>query len=93
MLFNERFQELRKSGESFLKSGFWARREMIKALLEKDDFNLNEFLEILLIILSIEQSSAKINQKLWHRILELRQNADYLNLNPRLQLENLLNEV
>lgn len=93
MLFDERFQALRKSGEAFLKSGFWARREMIKTLLEPDDFNLSEFLEILLVVLSREKLSTKVNSKLWHRILDLRRNADYLNLNPRLQLENLLNEV
>ncbi len=92
MLFDERFQALRKSGEAFLKSGFWARREMIKTILEPDDFNLNEFLEILLMILSGGQTRAKTNPKLWHKILDLRHNADYLNLNPRLQLENLLND-
>lgn len=93
MLFDERFQRIQTSGEVFLKSGFWARREMIKTLLEPDDFNLNEFLEILLMILSREKRSPNINVKLLHRILELRKNVDYLNLNPRLQLENLLREV
>ncbi|MBI4086003.1 MAG: hypothetical protein HY433_02020 [Candidatus Liptonbacteria bacterium] len=93
MLFDGRFREMRKSGEAFLKSGFWARREMIKTLIEPDDFNLSEFLEILLMILSNKEIPAKINLKLWHKILDLRRNTDHLNLNPRLQLENLLNEV
>lgn len=93
MLFDERFKALQKSGESFLKSGFWERREMIKTFLDQDDFNLNEFLEILLMMFSQGKLSKKVNLKLWHRILELRRNTDYLNLNPRLQLENLLNEV
>lgn len=119
MLFDERFRALQKSGENFLKSGFWERREIIKTLLEKDDFNLSEFLEVLLMLLSFDklpfeglsqapqgqsngrmvsrvepsqkETPATTNSKLWHRILDLRRNADYLNLNPRLQLENLLN--
>ncbi|GEM_PF-337716 len=91
MAKDEKFRSLRQSADALLRSGFWERRTMIKALLEKDDFNLTGFLEVLLMhIAEIVRAEGKHFAR-WHKIIELRRQADYFNLNPRLQLENLLN--
>jgi len=67
------------------------RRDFIKKLMERDDFNLTDVLDSLILILASRgiDNAAKIRQ--WHKFMRLRHEAAYFNLNPRLQLENLLN--
>lgn len=83
------FGELKKAAEKFLKSGFWERRSVIKAMLENEDFNLPRFLESLLIVVSGSAAKGK-NTELWHKISALRRDSESYNINPRLQLEALL---
>ncbi len=88
-LKDEKFRSLYQIVGTFLKSNFWARRNVIRMLLEDDKFNINEFLEVL----SIALANGKLTPdkfNLWHALLRLRLQTDYLNLNPRLQLENLI---
>lgn len=58
----------------------------IKELIAKDNFNLNYFLEKLIIYLSTD---VKKNYSLLKKVLFLKKMSRF-NLNPRLQLENLL---
>ncbi len=87
---DENFKLLRQSAEKFLKSGFWEKRNIIKVMLENEKFNLSYFLETLLILISKNAASGK-NPDLWHKISALRRDSESYNINPRLQLENLLN--
>ncbi|MDO8664864.1 MAG: hypothetical protein Q7K44_04990 [Candidatus Liptonbacteria bacterium] len=86
---DENFRLLRQSAENFLKSGFWERRNVIKAMLESEKFNLSRFLEALLILISRNAASGK-NLDLWHKVSALRRDSESYNINPRLQLESLL---
>ena len=83
------FQSLCQAAEKFLKSGFWDRRNIIKAMLEDEKFNFSVFLETLLILVS-KNAVDKKNSDLWHRISALRRDGESYNVNPRLQLESLL---
>lgn len=85
---DEEFKSLIKDAEAFLKSGFWERRNTIKAMLEKEGFDLSRFLEAVLIVIS-KTASGK-NSELWHKVSALRRDSESYNINPRLQLENLL---
>ncbi len=95
---DENFGLLRQSAEKFLKSGFWERRNVIKAMLESEKFNLSRFLEALLILISRNAASGRFdtahhkkNADLWHKVSALRRDSESYNINPRLQLEALLN--
>lgn len=92
VLRDEQFKSRLREASVFLQSRFWERRNLVKSLLERDDFDLGEFLETLLISLSKTAARDGSRFALWHKILELRRNADFLNLNPRLQLENLMGD-
>ncbi len=86
---NKEFQSLRQSAEKFLKSGFWEHRNIVKAMLEDEKFNLSRFLEALLMVVSKDAAAGK-NPDLWHKISSLRRDNESYNVNPRLQLESLL---
>ncbi len=89
---DENFGLLRHSAVKFLKSGPWERRNVIKAMLENEKFNLSRFLEALLILISsFDFAHDKKNADLWHKVSALRRDSESYNINPRLQLENLLN--
>ena len=99
MASDENFKLLRQSAEKFLKSGFWDRRNVIKAMLEDEKFNMSGFLEAILILLSsfdfapstkLGTSHDKKNADLWHKVSALRRDSESYNINPRLQLEALL---
>ncbi len=83
------FKLLCENAEEFLKSGFWERRNFLKPLLDNDNFNLDKFLEAMLMIVSKSPSSEE-NRELWHKISALRRDATRYNVNPRLQLEALM---
>lgn len=79
---DERSGEYRKMALRFMKAGKAERGTLIKELAADEHFNLSDFLEALLRALPPK----KANFDLWHTALELRRQADYFNLNPRLQL-------
>ncbi len=89
LLNDEVFQKNLAWAETFLKAAPAGRRDVIKRLLEPEEFNLRKFLDAVIIILAWEKPS-KANTALWHKALALYQNITNFGLNPRLQLENLL---
>jgi len=83
---DKRFQRRLLLAEEFL--ALRDRKEIIKKILQPDDFNFGTFLDALILCLAREEfSSAK--RALWHELLELRGNESYFNLNPRIQLTAL----
>lgn len=85
-LFKEKaFQELQDSARQFFGTRGLARRNFIKDLIKDEEFNLEEFLDAL-----IAEVIYSKNFSYWHRLLALRDTAGHFNVNPRLQLENLM---
>ncbi len=89
LLNDEVFQKNLALAETFLKTLPAGRRDVVKSLLEPEEFNLRKFLDAVIIILAWEKPS-KANVALWHKALALYQNITNFGLNPRLQLENLI---
>ena len=89
MASDENFKLARQSAQKFLASGFWERRNVIKAMLDDEKFNISNFLEVLLILLSKNAASGG-NPDLWHKVSALRRDSESYNINPRLQLESLM---
>ena len=87
MLRDKNFEALRRTAENFWKVPKRDRRLFFKKLLDPQDFDFLAFLDALLLGLS---SRKEADFHLWHKILELKREVTYFNLNPRLQLENLL---
>ena len=63
------------------------RSTAIKEFISRDDFDLEELLDGAIRHLAQKRDFAR-----WHDFLELRKNAASLNLNPRIQLEALLQD-
>jgi DNA polymerase III delta prime subunit len=74
--------------EKLLKVQQAGRRDLIKEILEPDDFNFNKFVNALILALAGEKEG-KTRDILWHRALALADRESNFPLNPRLQLENL----
>jgi hypothetical protein len=74
--------------ERLLKVQPAGRRDLIKEILEPDDFNFKKFIDAMLLALAAEKES-KTRNILWHRALALADRAADFSLNPRLQIENL----
>ncbi len=85
LLSNKAHNATEESAKKFLRLSRGERRDFLKDLVLHDTFNLEEFLDALII-----QILRTKNFDLWHRVLALRRDASYLNVNPRLQLETLL---
>jgi replication-associated recombination protein RarA len=84
-------EDLRKDiahAEKLLKVQPAERRDLIKEILEPDDFNFNKFMNALILVLAGEKEGTTRNI-LWHRALALADRESNFSLNPRLQLENL----
>jgi len=103
LVFDEALAKNIASAEKFLKTTAVTRRDVIKKIIEPDDFNLRIFLDAVILVLSWEISPSKILGKnptkqaknkiaLWHKTLALYGRVTNFSLNPRLQLENLLME-
>ena len=74
--------------EKLLKIQPGGRRDLIKDILEPDDFNFHKFIDALILALAGEKEGETRNI-LWHRALALADQESNFSLNPRLQLENL----
>lgn len=85
---DENFKTLLNDAERFIKSGFWERRNIIKGMLENENFDLSRFLEGVLMVIS--KTAAGKDSELWHKVSALRRDSESYNINPRLQLESLL---
>lgn len=86
MLYDEEFKKLQGAARTFLGTRGVEFRDFIKDLVAAADFNFDAFLEALLLQLLPLQ---KKHLELWRRILALRRQINYFNLNPRLQLTAL----
>ena len=74
--------------EKLLKNPATTRRDLIKKIIEPDEFNFRKFLDA--IILNLAWGDAvKKQSALWHRALALADRETNFSLNPRLQLEAL----
>lgn len=74
--------------EKLLKVQPAGRRDLIKEIMEPDDFNFHKFIDTVILVLASEKES-KTRDILWHRALALADRESNFSLNPRLQLENL----
>jgi replication-associated recombination protein RarA len=74
--------------EELLKVQLAGRRDLMKEIMEPDDFNFQKFIDALILVLATEKES-KTRNILWHRALALADREANFSLNPRLQLENL----
>ena len=86
ILENKDFLKNYKLAGDLIKSEGTVRKDLIKKIIEPDGFDLARFLDVLLLAIANEVKGQPI---FWHQALELRRNADFFNLNPRLQLEGL----
>ena len=66
------------------------RKSAIKELVAPDDFNLSQFLDAMVLVIGSEIRSQYKLGPLWHKLLKLRNDVNFFNLNPRIQLEALL---
>jgi len=89
LLSDDDFRKKLEVAEQYLTSPIAARKDLIKKIIDPDDFNLRNFLETVIINLAWEKPS-KAKAALWHRTLALYGNVNNFGLNPRLQLEALL---
>lgn len=65
-----------------------SRNEFVKEIL-KEELPFVKFLDALIFVVALEIREGRKATGFWHRLLSLRRNAAYFNLNPRIQLENL----
>ncbi len=89
LLHDKALQKNLELAEKYLKAPQAGRKDLIKKIIDPDDFNLRIFLDSVIINLAWTKPS-KTRTVLWHRTLELYGNANNFGLNPRLQLEALL---
>jgi DNA polymerase III, delta subunit len=83
------FAEQLDFAEQLLKVSPATRRDLIKKIIDPDDFNFRKFLDAVIMILAW-QGKTKQNATLWHKALALYARETDFSLNPRLQLEALL---
>jgi len=84
LLRDERFQALHETARRFFEAPPGSRAAFVKELVADDEFDLGQFLDAMLVVLAA--SPRREEPSPWHRILELRRQADFFNVNPRLQL-------
>ena len=86
MLTDESFNERHAAARKFLSAPASGRSLLLKDILVDEHFDLDLFVEALMIAAYSEHKRDKI---FWHAASELRRQASYFNLNPRIQLLNL----
>ena len=97
MLNSDKFKETRKLAERFLKISYAERKDFLKILLEPEDFDMLSFLDAVILISSLrihESENLRKREKeieLWHKLLGLRRDFSNFSLNPKLQLQALIN--
>ncbi len=86
---DEAFQEELAAAQAFLRTTPSGRRDFIKKLIEPETFSLHNFLDAVIITLAWEKPS-KAKAAFWHKAMRLSEHSGNFGLNPRLQLEALL---
>lgn len=84
LLHDAAFQKNIELAETLLKTPAAMRRDVIKKIIEPDEFNFRKFLDAVIMNLAWKKSP------LWHRALALYDRETNFSLNPRLQIEALL---
>ncbi len=83
LLMDEELKARLAAARKYLGTAARDRNAYVKEILEDENFRLYEFLEAVLLVFG--ERSGK-NPAFWHAACELRRQASYFNLNPRLQL-------
>ncbi|HVO28897.1 MAG TPA: hypothetical protein VMT81_02875 [Candidatus Paceibacterota bacterium] len=83
------FKERIGLAEKLLKTPAAERRDVIKKIIEPEDFNFRKFLDAMVVVLAW-RGAGKENAALWHKALQLYDRETNFSLNPRLQLESFL---
>lgn len=91
LLTDEDFAESITVAEDLMLMSSDKRKALLKKLMDRDAFDFGKLLDALILIASWEFLEKK-KSSLWHRLLELRHESAYFNLNPRLQIESLFSE-
>lgn len=90
ILDDGRFSEVMVMAAKILKLTSSERKAFIKDSVKEERFDINLFLEAL----AMEAAGQnKMRPEFWHKLMELRRNLNFFNLNPRLQLEALFSHV
>jgi hypothetical protein len=93
LLHDKNFQEQIELAEKLLKTPAASRRDLIKKIIEPDEFNFRKFLDAVILVLAwhrMDSDTSKSSGVLWHKALALYDRETNFSLNPRLQLEALL---
>jgi DNA polymerase-3 subunit delta' len=94
LLNDEYFQEQLALAEKVLKSSAATRRDLIKKILEPEDFNFRKFLDAMILQLAwqgqVGTTGKRMTAPLWHKALAIYDRETDFSLNPRLQIEALL---
>jgi len=86
---DDNFKNNIELGQKLINADGRVRRQIIKELVSSEDFMFSNFLDVLLII--VAGNKKKIDFDFWHRLLNLKKQASYFTLNPRIQLSALFN--
>ena len=89
LLFDENFKKNISLAQKFISSTNLNRKDIIKEIIEPDDFNMRDFLDAVILNLAWDDRVENRAEK-WHKTLNLYSHITNFSLNPRLQLENLL---
>lgn len=71
----------------YLKASPAERTAMVKGFQEDENWDSLAFLDALAVCISEKAMESKTYANAFHALMELRQNMEYYNLNPRIQLE------
>jgi DNA polymerase III subunit delta' len=89
LLHDEDFKGQIELAEKLLKTPAATRRDLIKKIIEPDEFRFRKFLDAFIITLAWQGVTGS-KAALWHKALALYDRETNFSLNPRLQLEALL---
>ena len=94
LIYDKDFQAQLELAEKLLKTAATTRRDLVKKILEPDEFNFRKFLDAIILNLAWQsettKNATKTQVELWHKALALYDRETNFSLNPRLQLEALL---
>jgi DNA polymerase III delta prime subunit len=89
LLHDKELEKQIELAEKLLKTPVATRRDLLKKIIEPDEFNFRKFLDAILLQLAWGNKT-KATMELWHAALQLYDRETNFSLNPRLQMEALL---
>lgn len=87
-LEDEKFRDEIIEIKKYIEAAPAKKEEFIKQKLDDENFNPNEFLKTVVLLIS-KDAGNKQNTENWHKIMELFGNLEYYNLNSKIQLKYL----